>query len=43
MLNIRSDKLNCLRVCITAALYQVSDHATRENKSNNNLVEDWGL
>ena len=41
ILNIRSNKFNCLRLCITAALHPVTEHATRENKYNNNLVDDW--
>ena len=41
ILNIRSNKFNCLRLCITAALHPVTEHATRENKYINNLVDDW--
>ena len=40
ILTIRSNKFNCLRLCITAALYLVTEHATRENKYINNLVDD---
>ena len=38
---IRSNKYNRLRLCVTAALYTVTDHATKENKYIKNLVEDW--
>ena len=41
ILNIRINKFNCLRLCITAALHPVTEHATRENKYINNLVDDW--
>ena len=41
ILYIRSNKFNCLRLCITAALHPVTEHATRENKYINNLVDDW--
>ena len=41
ILNIRIIKFNCLRLCITAAYYPVTEHATRENKYNNNLVDVW--
>ena len=41
ILNIRSNKFNCLRLCITAALHPVTEHATREKKYINNLVDDW--
>ena len=41
ILNFRSDRNNFLRLCITAALYPVTEHASRENKYFNNLVEDW--
>ena len=41
ILYIRSNKFNCLRLCITAALHPVTKHATRENKDIANLVEDW--
>ena len=41
ILNIRSIKFNCLRLCITAALHPVTEHATREIKYINNLVDDW--
>ena len=40
-LNIKSNTFNCLRLCITAALYPVTQDATRENKYINNLVDDW--
>ena len=40
ILNIKSNKFNCLRLCITAALYPVTADATNK-KNNNNLVEDW--
>ena len=40
ILNIESNKFNCLRLCITAALYPVTQDATRENKYINNLVDD---
>ena len=39
--NIRSKNFNCLRLCITAALHPVTEHATRENKYIANLVKDW--
>ena len=41
ILNIRNDKFNCLRLCITAAIYPVTKVATRENKYINNLVDHW--
>ena len=41
ILNIRSNKFNCLRLCITAALHPVTEHATKENEFFNNLVDDW--
>ena len=41
MLNIRINKFNCLRLCITAALFPAADHATRESKYINNLVDEW--
>ena len=41
ILNIRSNTFNCLRLCITAALHPVTEHATRENKYIKNLVDDW--
>ena len=40
ILNIKSNKFNCLRLCITAELYTVTQDATRENKYINNLVDD---
>ena len=40
-LNIRSNKYNCLRLCITAALHHITKDATKENKCIDNLVEDW--
>ena len=40
ILNIRNTKFNCLRLCITAALFPAADHATRESKYFNNLVDD---
>ena len=39
--NIRNNKFNCLRSCITAALLPAADHATRESKYINNLVDNW--
>ena len=39
ILNIRSNKLNCLRLCITATLHPVTENATREIKYIANLVE----
>ena len=41
ILNIRSNKFNCLRLCIAAALHPVTEHATRKNNYINNLVDDW--
>ena len=41
ILNIKSNKYNCLRLRITAALYPVTQDATREKSINNNLVNDW--
>ena len=41
ILNIRNNKFNCLQLCNTAALFPVTDLATRENKYFNNLVDDW--
>ena len=41
ILNIKSNKFNCLRICITAALNPVTQDATRENEYINNLVDDW--
>ena len=41
ILSIRSNKFNCLRLCVTAALHPVTEHAPRENKCFNNLVDDW--
>ena len=41
ILNIRNNKFNCLRLCITAALFPAADHATRESKYIKNLVDDW--
>ena len=41
ILDIRNNKFNCLRLCITAALFPAADHATRESKYTNNLVDDW--
>ena len=40
ILNIKSNKFMFLRLCITAALYPVTQDATRENKYINNLVDD---
>ena len=40
ILNFRSNKFNCLRLCIIAALHPLTEHATRENKFINNLVDD---
>ena len=42
VLRIRNNKLNCLRLCITAAFFPAADHATGESKYINNLVDDWG-
>ena len=39
ILNIRSYKYNCLQLTITARLHPAMDHATRENKYLNNLIE----
>ena len=41
ILNIRSNKFNCLRLCILAALHPVTEHATTENKYIANLVDEW--
>ena len=41
ILNIRNNKFNCLRLCITAALHPAARNATRENKYIDNLVDDW--
>ena len=41
ILNIRNNKFNCLRLFIAAALFPVTDHATRESKYINNLVDNW--
>ena len=41
ILNIKSNKFNCLRLCIAAALYPVTQNATRKNKHINNLIDDW--
>ena len=41
ILNIKSNKFNCLRLCITAALYTVTQDATTENTYIKNLVDDW--
>ena len=41
ILNIGSNKFNCLQLCITAALHPVTENSTRENKCINNLVDDW--
>ena len=43
ILNIRSNKYNCFRLCVTAAFYFVTEHATRENKYIISQVEDWDL
>ena len=40
-MDFKSNKFNCLRLCITAALHPVTEHATRENKHIAKLVEDW--
>ena len=40
-LNFKSNKFNCLRLCITEALYPITADATKENKYFNNIVEDW--
>ena len=40
-LNIRNNKFNCLRLCITAALFPTADHATKESNKINKLVDDW--
>ena len=39
ILNIRSYKYNCLQLTITAWLHPATDHATRESKYVNNLIE----
>ena len=39
LLNIRNNKFNCLRLCITAAFFPAADHGTRESKYINNLVD----
>ena len=41
ILKNKSNKFNCSRLCITAALYPVTQDATRENKYINNLDDDW--
>ena len=41
IVNIKSNKFNCLRLCITAALHPVPQDATRKNKNYKNLVDDW--
>ena len=41
ILKIKSNKFNCLRLCITAALYPLTQDVTRENMYINNLVDDW--
>ena len=41
ILIIRNKKFNCLRLCITAALFPVDHHATRESKYISNIVDDW--
>ena len=41
ILNNKSNKFNCLRLCIAAALYPVTQDATRENKYINNQLDDW--
>ena len=41
ILNIRNNKFNCLRLCITAALFPAADHTTRKSKYIKNLVDDW--
>ena len=39
LLNIRNSKYNCLQLTITAWLHTAMDHATRESKYVNNLIE----
>ena len=39
ILNIRNSKYNCLKLFITAWLHPAMDHATRESKYVNNLIE----
>ena len=39
ILNICNSKYNCLQLAITAWLYPAMDHATREIKYVNNLIE----
>ena len=39
ILNILNSKYNCLQLIITARLYPAMDHATRESKYVNNLIE----
>ena len=39
MLNKRNSKFNCLQLTITAWLHPAMDHAPRESKNLNNLVE----
>ena len=41
ILNIRSNKFNCLQLFITAALHSVTEHAASVNKYFSNLVDDW--
>ena len=41
ILNIRNNKFNCLRLCFTAAIFPAADHATKESKYINNIVDDW--
>ena len=39
ILNIRNSKCNCLQLTITPWLHPAMDHATREIKYVNNLIE----
>ena len=39
ILNIRSYKYNCLQLTVTAWLHPAMDHATRESRYVNNLIE----
>ena len=41
ILIIRTNKFNCLRLCITTALFPAADQPTRESKYISNLVDDW--
>ena len=39
ILNLRNSKYNCIQLTITAWLHPAMDHATRESKYVNNLIE----